>query len=118
MKQLTREQVQARKDKAVRFVRDVQGDPERAAEIEQESLEDYAARRKFQIVNPQGRRFTTVPRKTVEDYKAEIADLKEEVAELEDENESLQDQLDEIAGIVSGEEEEEEVEGEEADELD
>ena len=52
MKPLTREQVQARKDKAVRFVRDVLDDPERADEIEDESLEDYAERRKFQIVNP------------------------------------------------------------------
>jgi hypothetical protein len=52
MKQLTRDQVESRKEKAVRFVRDVVGDPGRAEEIEDESLEDYAERRKFVITNP------------------------------------------------------------------
>jgi hypothetical protein len=41
---VTREKVQAKKDKAVRFVRDVLDDPDRAEEIEDESLEDYAGR--------------------------------------------------------------------------
>ena len=52
MKSLTREQVEGRKEKAVRFVRDVLDDPDRADEIEDESVEDYAERRKFQIINP------------------------------------------------------------------
>jgi len=52
VKQLTREQVEARKEKAVRFVRDVLDDPDRAHEIEDEDVEDYAERRKFQIINP------------------------------------------------------------------
>ena len=47
MKPLTREQIEARKEKAARFVRDVLDDPERAAEIEDESVDDYAERRKF-----------------------------------------------------------------------
>jgi len=52
-KTLTREQLQGRKEKAERFVRDVLGGPDRAAEIADESLEDYAARRKIKIVeNP------------------------------------------------------------------
>jgi hypothetical protein len=42
MKQLTRAQLQGRKEKAVRFTRDILGDPARADEIEAESLEDYA----------------------------------------------------------------------------
>ena len=48
---LTPEQIQGRKDKAVSFTRDVVGDPDRAAEIEAEDLEDYAERRKLKL-NP------------------------------------------------------------------
>jgi len=106
MKQLSRDQLQSRKEKAVRFVRDVLGDPERAEEIEEESLEDYAARRKIQLINPARR--GTMPKKTLEDYRAEVADLKDQVSELEEENESLQDQLDSISDIVAGEEDEDE----------
>ena len=43
--ELTRDQLQARKDKAVRFTRDVLGDPDRAEEFEEESLENYVERR-------------------------------------------------------------------------
>ena len=52
MKQLTRDLLQSRKEKAVRFVRDVLGDPKRAKEIADESLEDYAQRRKIRLTNP------------------------------------------------------------------
>ena len=85
---LTREQLQARKEKAVRFVRDVLGDPDRADEIADESLEDYAVRRKFEITNP--RKGGIMPRKTIDDYREEVADLKDQLAEVEEENESLQ----------------------------
>ena len=46
-KQLTSDQVQSRKDQAVRFLEHVKDDPDRAAEVEDESLEDYAERRGF-----------------------------------------------------------------------
>ncbi len=105
---LTRAQLEGRKEKAVRFVRDVLGDPDRADEIADESLEDYAERRKFEITNP--RRRAIMPRKTIEDYRAEVAELKDQLGELEEENESLQDQLDQVAEIVAPEEEEEEPE--------
>ncbi len=106
MKQLTREQVQARKDKAARFVRDVLDDPDRAAEIEDESLEDYAERRKFQIVNPRRRTRNMATKRELEDR----------IGELEEENEELQSRLDEVLDIVApaeeGEEGEEEDRGE------
>ena len=101
MKQLTREQVQARKDKAARFVRDVLDDPDRASEIEDESLEDYAARRKFQIVNPK-RRTKNMATKL---------ELENQISELEQENEELQSRLDEVLDIVAPPEEEEDEEG-------
>ena len=105
-KALTRDQLADRKEKAVRFTRDVLDDPDRADEIEDESLEDYAARRKIEIINPR--------RKTA---MATTRELKRRIRELEEENEELQDQLEAIADIVmpadEEEEEEEETEGEE-----
>jgi predicted RNase H-like nuclease (RuvC/YqgF family) len=106
MKRLRREQVEGRKEKAARFTETVLGDSERAQEIRDESVEDYAARRKFEIANPTRR--ATMPRKTIEDYRDEIADLKDQIGELEEQNENLQGQLDEITDIVAPEEEDEE----------
>ena len=95
MKQLTRDQLQSRKEKAIRFVRDVLGDPDRAEEIADESLEDYAERRKIQITNPSRRRNAIMAtNKSKAELEAEIDDLK-------DENAELQDQLDTIADIVA-----------------
>ena len=84
MKRLSPEQVQSRKDKAVRFVRDVLDDPERAAE-------DYAERRKFQILNPTERKKEMATKR----------ELEERIQELEEENEELQGRIDEILEIVS-----------------
>ena len=95
MKALTRDQVQSRKDQAVRFTRDVLDDPDRADEIEDESLEDYAERRKFTITNPNKRSTHMADGKTKAELEAQIDDL-------EAENQDLQDQLDAIADIVGG----------------
>jgi hypothetical protein len=101
MKQLTRAQRQSRKEKAVRFVRDILGDPDRAEEISEESAEDYAARRKIQIINPsRGRNAIMATTKSKAELEAEIDDLK-------DENAELQDQLDTIADIVAPADEDE-----------
>ena len=111
---LTRDQVESRKEKAVRFVRDVLGDSDRAYEIEGESVDAYAARRRIAIVNPRGARAMARRTETREE-------LKERISELESENESLQDQLDAIADIVVPAEEDDEngeEEGEEDDEED
>jgi predicted RNase H-like nuclease (RuvC/YqgF family) len=115
VKRLRREQVEGRKEKAARFTETVLGDSERAQQIRDESLEDYAELRKFEITNP--KRGAIMARKTAEDYRAEVADLKAEISDLEQENESLQEQLDQIVDIVSPEEgesdeEDEDTEGE------
>jgi hypothetical protein len=60
MKTLTRKEPETRKAQAVRFTRDVMDDPEGAAEIEDESLESYAERRRIQIRNPKGVRLIPV----------------------------------------------------------
>ena len=80
-------------------------DPGRAAEIEDETVEDYAERRKFEIVNPR-RRTNTVARK---------AELEQRIQELESENESLQSRLDEILDVVAPPEDEAEEEEDEDD---
>jgi hypothetical protein len=104
MKALTRKQLESRKAQAVRFTRDVLGDPDRADEIEDESLEGYAERRHIQIVNPKGARKMPVQTRR---------ELIERIKELEDENESLQDRLQEISDLASEEDGEEDDQGEE-----
>ncbi len=91
VKQLTREQVAGRKEKAERFVRNVLGDDERADEIADEDVQDYAARRHFEIVNPAKRRNAEMANKK---------ELEDRIAELEDENADLNDRLDSIAELV------------------
>jgi hypothetical protein len=103
---MMREKVQAKKDKAVRFVRDVLDDPDRAEEIEDESLEDYAARKRITITNS-GRRNGTMANgngRTKEDLVDEIDDLTQQVQDL-------QDQLDAVADIVAPEDDENDNDG-------
>lgn len=104
MKTLKRKQLESRKAQAVRFTRDVLADPDRADEIEDESLEEYAERRHIQIVNPKGAK--NMPVQT----RRELIDR---IRELEQENESLQDRLEEIADLASDEDAEDDESGEE-----
>jgi hypothetical protein len=104
MKTLTRKQLESRKAKAVRFTRDVLGDDDRASEIEDESLEDYAKRKRIQISNPRGVKLMAVPTRR---------ELIDRIKELEEENEDMQERLDEIADLVGEEEEEGDDQGEE-----
>jgi hypothetical protein len=114
---MTPEQVQNRKDKAVRFVADVLQDPDRAAEIDSESIEDYAARKKIQI-NPNGgaRMKNRNPRGTgpiapamvnpapdpVDDgVLKELENLRREKKILCRLNEDLQDRLDKVTDLAS-----------------
>ena len=87
-KRLKREQVQARKDKAVRFLRDVLNDPDRAAEVEDEPLEDYAARRHFALTNPKRKGVKSMGRERLADAAAgdrdELLDKVEELRDLAD----------------------------------
>src|SRR5579864_6445435 len=50
-KALTPEQVEKRQAKAVRFLRDVADDPDRADEIEDLTVREYADRKGFELVN-------------------------------------------------------------------
>lgn len=95
MKTLTRERPERRKAQAVRFTRDVLGDDDRADEIEDESLQDYADRRRIQLANPRGVRTMAIKTRR---------ELLDRIEELEGENEELQSKLDEVADLVAPDE--------------
>jgi hypothetical protein len=88
VKVLTREQLQPRKDKAVRFVRDVLDDPERASEIEDEDLEDYAERKKVVLTNSTRRKESMAGNggngRTKQDLLDQIDDLQQQNQDLQD----------------------------------
>lgn len=105
MKTLTRKQLESRKAQAVRFAREVRDDDELADQIEDESLEEYAQKRRIKLSNPKGVRKMPVPTRR---------ELLDRIAELEEQNEELQEKVDSIAEIVGEEEEgEDEDQGEE-----
>jgi len=102
VKQLTREQVSGRKERAERFVRNVLGDDERADEIGDESVDDYADRRHVKITNPAKRRNAEMPSKQ---------DLLDRIKDLEDENADLNDRLDSISDLVGYDEDDDDEDG-------
>lgn len=108
--------VARRKEQASRFLRDVKGDPERAAEIEAESLRSYAERRGFVVANPRRGGKKTMAKKLREqmsEAKAEISDLEEELEALQEENEQLDDQLNDVWNVLAPPDEGDEEEGDE-----
>lgn len=114
---LTAEQVQGRKDKAVRFLDDVLGDPTRSAEVEDESLESYAARRGFEIVNP--RRNTMTLREQVDALESVIETATEiltEAYEPESSREELAKACGEALDALLPDDDDDEDEGDDGDE--
>ena len=107
MKTLTRKQLTARKAQAVRFVRDVLDDDDKADDIEDESLEDYAEHRHIKIPNPKGVIPMAAPTRQ---------ELLDRIEELETTNENLQSRLDEIADIIGDNDEEEDTDEDEGEE--
>ena len=100
-KSRTLEQIERIKAKAARFVENVLDDSDRADEIEDESPEEYAERKHIRVLdNRHRRRVRTVPSNK---------ELQERIRELEDENDELQDRLDDIAGLASGDEDDDEL---------
>jgi hypothetical protein len=123
---LTWEQIAERKGKGVRFLRNVVQDDDRADDLEDETLEDYAERKRFAVANPltHGKENKMPPIKikngagngvrnsgrpagaannptTLSNPSVIKSDLLDRIHKLESENASLQDQLDEIADLAS-----------------
>jgi hypothetical protein len=130
VKALTADQLQSRKDKAVRFVRNVLQDDERADEIESESLDDYAARRKVPIINPTptirrnlimagASTTSTVPTKAdLQNALDEIAQKADDALDPAASRKELAEALQEIYSLASGEDESDDDEEEDGDEDD
>ena len=79
---MTYAQVEARKEKAVRFLRDVVGDDDRADEVEDESVEDYATRKRLVIENTAQRRVNNVANGNDSMTKADMADVCDQVQDI------------------------------------
>ena len=97
LKVMTSGRAEIAKERAARFVRDVLGDEERAAAIEEEPLQEWAERRNIRVENPfagnMKRGFRPMPTKL---------ELERRVAELEDELEGYEDrenQMLELLGV-------------------
>ncbi len=100
-------QAETAKARAVRFVHDVVGDPDRASEIEEESLDSWLEETGRQIKNSRLRNRGTIMAKTTRDYVAEIRALKEERDTLADELEDANSRLEEIDEILGEPEDDE-----------
>jgi hypothetical protein len=115
----TYQQATARKDQAERFVRDVLEDDDRADEIAETSVEDYAAERGKELAaNPMRRRKFMQRKASTQQQQAtrdnpvakaletttriagEQGDLYKRIRGLETDNASLQDKIDQITDIV------------------
>jgi hypothetical protein len=113
VKTLTRDQLETRKEKAARFVETALGDPSRADEIADESLDSYAERRKIRIVaKPHGGNMAKIrlinPPRASNPRRQDVrpnpqsgrAELLARIRELQAENDELQDKLDRVADLA------------------
>jgi hypothetical protein len=116
----TYHQATARKDQAERFVRDVLEDDDRADEIAETSVEDYAAERGKELASNATRRSQFMQKKVSNQTQQQAArgnpvakaletttriaeeqgDLYKRIRGLETDNASLQDKIDQITDIV------------------
>ena len=99
--------------KAVRFLQDVVGDPDRAEEFEAMSPEEYAEHKRIEIENPFSGRTRSTERRMHMARRPTYAELQDRVSELEEENQTLNDKLDSISDIVGEEDEDDEDEDDE-----
>lgn len=125
MRRRTYEQVETAKDRAERFLRDVLEDDDRADEVMEESVEEYAERKGIEIVklrdNPRKVRNMST-RAELEEALTEVNDKLDQVFSIADEagttKAEMADALQEIVDLTTratdDNEEEEEDEDEEA----
>jgi len=108
VKTKTRAQVEAMKVKAVRFMVDVRDDPDRASEIEDESVESYAQRKQITIKNPR-RGFIVMANKSAGELEMEesldtVAELLEDALDPKLTREEVVQKVEEAYGLAAGEE--------------
>lgn len=116
-RKLTRLQAKRRKALAVRFVRDVLQDPERALEIESESLDSWARRTRRTITNPHQKGMVTIVangplnsdlQDAIDEAAGILAQAYDPMTTREDAMQAIADALDALEGN-SGDEDEEDV---------
>ena len=103
----TIEQIETAKDRAVNFLRNVLHDDERADEVENESLEDYAERKRILIVNPANldnlREFLFEKLNRIEQIETALFDAVEIIDETDQSRNALSIAMDEVRDVlVSG----------------
>ncbi len=93
MKTRTRKQTETAKLRAENFVRNVKGDADRADEIANETVEDYAGRKRIQIENPS-------PQQTLRRVEI-MATATQTKQELQDELEAAYTRIDELESHIA-----------------
>jgi hypothetical protein len=79
-KSKTREQLEKMQEKAVRFLRDVVGDSEKADEIDDLTIEEYADKKRIHLVNPGGvKRAIAKVKKAAKKVKAKLGNRKSKI---------------------------------------
>jgi hypothetical protein len=81
-KHQTYDQLEATKQKAVRFARDVLQDDDKADDLDSESLESYAQRKGIQITDNPERRRRAVANGSSSLTKSDLADIVDQVTQL------------------------------------
>src|SRR5450755_1315248 len=115
MRFMTPSEAETKRQQAVAFLHRI-GNDDLAEEFEAMDARDYAEHKGAALIeNPRGRNIG-MARKTIDDYKDENADLKDQLSDLDEENQALQDKLNDIVGIASGDEDEEDGDDENGDE--
>lgn len=112
---MTLDQVERLQAKAVRFLRDVVRNDDKADDFEAMSPEEYARRKGVEIVRENPWREQDAERRSLRMSKTE---LEERIAELEAENEDLQSRLDAVMDIVQPEEDDDNGDDEEGEDCD
>lgn len=124
-KRMSRHAAEVAKGRAERFLDNVLNDEDRADEISEMNVDEWAERRGVIITNPSKRSKPMATAKTLQKLsKDELVDrvleLEESNEELQEEVDTLSEKLDSISEIASSEEESEEEDdenGEEEDEV-
>jgi len=113
-KVVTYEQAKAKLAKAVKFLRDVAGDADRADDFAAMSVQEYAQHKGLTLQNPHKSRIKrttrmatdTITKRELEDTLDEVADLLDEALDPELTREAAISKIKEAVEIISGGEDE------------
>jgi hypothetical protein len=93
----TYEQLQTKKDQAVRFVRNILNNEDKASFIESESVEEYAERKKIRIKNPGGK----INMKKLKDLQESVIEAVAELDQADGSRTAMTEAIDNAREILS-----------------